>query len=142
MGRARFASVPTLGSFFSRLRNSDLTLRVNEQDNGHDDQSGVEHSVIWLCDTSGCCASGFIKQVAVKLRIANEAPMLLKERFEIRFSEYLYRLLTGISLNSNRRRAKVYLVASSVRREPTSARLSGLVSPALKKIGSRILIKG
>ena len=125
VGRARFASGPTLGSFFSRLRNSDLTLRVNEQDNGHDDQSGIEHSVIWLCNTSGCCASGFIKQVAVN--VANcEAPMLLKERFEIRFSD-LDRLLTGINLNSNRRRAKVYLVASSVRREPTSAGLSGLV---------------
>jgi hypothetical protein len=68
--------------------------------------------------------------------------MLLKERFEIRFSEYLDRLLTGINLNSNRRRAKVYLVASSVRRKPTSAGLSGLVSPALKKIGSHVLIKG
>src|SRR6266404_9663847 len=114
VGRARFPSGPTLGSFFSRLRNSDLTLRVNEQDNGHDDQSGIEHSVIWLCNTSGCWASGFIKQVAVN--VANgEAPTLLQERLEIRFSEYLDRLFTGINLNSNRRSAKVYLVASSVR---------------------------
>jgi hypothetical protein len=70
------------------LRNSDLTFRVNEQDNGYDDQSGIEHSVIWLCNTSGCWASGFIKQVAVKA--ANgEAPTLLQERLEIRLSDIL-----------------------------------------------------
>jgi hypothetical protein len=44
--------------------------------------------VIWLCNTSGCWASGFIKQVAVKA--ANgEAPTLLQERLEIRLSDIL-----------------------------------------------------
>jgi hypothetical protein len=69
--------------------------------------------VIWLCNTSGCCAGGFIKQVAVNAANA-EAPTLIRERVEIRLDENLYGLFAGMNLDTNRRAAKFNLVASPV----------------------------
>jgi hypothetical protein len=66
-----------------------------------------------FCGTSCCCAGGFAKLVAGNVE-NGEAPTFLWERLKIRLDKNLDRLFTGINLDTNRRIAKVNLVASSV----------------------------
>ena len=63
--------------------------------------------------TSSRCGGGFAKQVAGNVD-KGEAPTFLRERLEIRLDENLDGLFAGINLDTNRRVAKVDLVASSV----------------------------
>ena len=60
--------------------------------------------------TSRRCGGGFAKQVAGNVE-KGEAPTLLRERFEIRLDENLDGLFAGINLDTNRRVAKVDLMA-------------------------------
>jgi hypothetical protein len=66
-----------------------------------------------LCGTSRCCAGSFAKLVAGNVE-NGEAPSLLWKRLEIGLDKNLDRLFAGINLDTNRRIAKVNLVASSV----------------------------
>jgi hypothetical protein len=66
-----------------------------------------------VCGTSRHCGGGFAKQVAGNVE-KREAPTLLRERLEIRLDENLDGLFAGINLDTNRRVAKVDLVASSI----------------------------
>jgi hypothetical protein len=64
--------------------------------------------------TSRRCGGGFAEQVAGNVEKC-EAPTLLWEILGIRLDENLDGLFAGINLDTNRRVAKVHLVASSVR---------------------------
>jgi len=68
----------------------------------------------WGCrSASRRCTGGFAKLVAGNVE-NGKAPTLLWKRLEIRLDKNLNRLVAGINLNTNRRIAKVHLVASSV----------------------------
>ena len=68
----------------------------------------------WGCrGAAGRCTGGFAKLVAGNVE-NGKAPTLLRKRLEIRLDKNLNRLVAGINLNTNRRIAKVHLVASSV----------------------------
>jgi hypothetical protein len=69
------------------------------------------------------CGGGFAKQVAGNVD-KSEAPTFLRERIEIRLDENLDGLFTGINLDTNRRVAKLNLVASSVFSSNDGAALS------------------
>jgi hypothetical protein len=63
--------------------------------------------------TSRRCGGGFAKQVAGNVE-KREAPLLLRERLEIRLYENLDGLFVGINLDTNGRIAKFNLMASPV----------------------------
>jgi hypothetical protein len=63
---------------------------------------------------SSRCGGGFAKKVARNVE-DGEAPTLLWEHVEIRLDENLDGLFAGMNVDTNRRVAKVNLVASSVR---------------------------
>jgi hypothetical protein len=69
--------------------------------------------MIGLCGTSRCRSGGFAKLVPGNVE-NGEAPTLLWERLEIGLDKNLERLFAGINLDTDRRIAKVNLVASSV----------------------------
>ncbi len=69
--------------------------------------------MIGLCLTSRCCAGGLAKLVAGDVE-NGETPTLFWQCLEICLDENLDRLFTGMNLDTNRRIAKVNLVASSV----------------------------
>jgi hypothetical protein len=65
-----------------------------------------------FCGASGCCASRFAKQVSGNVE-KRESPTLLWEHLEIRLDENLDYFFAVMNLDTNRRVAKVDLVASS-----------------------------
>src|SRR5271156_2841833 len=69
--------------------------------------------ISWLCGAAGCCTDGLAKLVPGNVE-NGKAPTLLRQRLEIRLDKNLNRLFAGINLDTNRRIAKVHLVASSV----------------------------
>src|SRR5271169_3482397 len=69
--------------------------------------------ISWLCGAAGCCTDGLAKLVAGNVE-NGKAPTLLRQRLEICLDKNLDRLFAGVNLNTNRRIAKVHLVASSV----------------------------
>jgi hypothetical protein len=66
-----------------------------------------------ICGTSRRCGGSFAEQVPRNVEKC-EAPTLLWERLKIRPDENLDGLFAGINLDTNRRVAKLNLVASSV----------------------------
>jgi hypothetical protein len=66
-----------------------------------------------LCGATRCCTGGFAKLVTGNIE-NGKAPPPFWECLEIRLDKNLDRLFAGVNLNTNRRIAKVHLVASSV----------------------------
>ena len=82
--------------------------------------------------TSRRCGGGLAEQVAGNVE-DGEAPSLLRERIEIRLDENLDGLFAGINLDTNRRVAKLNLVASSVRSSNDGV---GHYRPAFRSVAS------